>query len=95
MISNDDDDDQVDFNESNLDFSILSEINDTKIQCKDEYNKLVVQILNRIVLKYSKSLKINQKNCALEQEVRNVKKIVPRHRILILPNTETDNSCKE
>ena len=59
MISNDDDDDQVDFNESNLDFSILSEINDTKIQCKDEYNKLVVQILNRIVLKYSKSLKIN------------------------------------
>ena len=63
MILNDDNDDNdlVDNNESDIDCSISLEFNDTRMQCEDEYHESGVEVLTQIIEKFKIS-KINKKN---------------------------------
>ena len=49
------DDDDVDNNECDSDFSMPSKVNDTKIQCDDEYHKAGVEVLDQIIEKFNVS----------------------------------------
>ena len=43
------DDNDADNNECDQDFSISLKVNDTKIQCDDEYHKASVEVLDQII----------------------------------------------
>ena len=49
------DDDAADNNECDTDFSIPLKVNDTKMQCDDEYHKAGVKVLDQIIGKFNVS----------------------------------------
>ena len=49
------DDDDPDNNECDPDFSIPLKVNDTKMQCDDEYHKASVEVLDQIIEKFNVS----------------------------------------
>ena len=55
------DNDDADNNECDRDFSIPLKVNDTKMQCDDEYHKTGVEVLDQII-ENSTSLKVDKKN---------------------------------